>query len=510
MAKIPRLNAGDVSAPTPAGALPTTGAPQIFGSMGDALAGVGDVAAAAEKAEAAKRQAALEAKQAIVNEVEAGRRAGDFEESLFERMEALKVEFADAPDKAPAKLLELAREDAKLRMEDVSNSAVGLQFAQRSNSRIDSAMREMHNWALTRQTQKTKGELEGQKNQLAFKAARAGTPEQLDAFAAAQKADLFPKFKKVYGAAADQEWTEAETRMAESWVRIRGDSDPIGVRNTLTNPGLNTEGLLVKRLTPEKRDALLQRTERAIEHRGEVEQYERLKGAADDTVKYVGLLNAGKLDAATLIAAQHKNVKAVEAARLDTSYTPEQRAARVAFLEKQGKVLEAVDDIRMRGIKYDPVKAAVNDVARMKTINAELKRYKSKSEQLPIIVEQMQLLTLARKSGELSPTGYATAFDVLGLAFNKAVVDESDNDGLGPAWLPWNDAQEAGNDQMNKIVETRLQNVEKEKINEAWADYMARFVAASKNGDVSKEDAARMARNAISAKTSVNVRVKGD
>jgi len=363
-------------------------------------------------------------------------------------------------------------------------------------------MREMRNWAQLRQTQKTKGDLEAQKNTLASKAGRYGSVGQLDAFLAASHADLYPQFEKVYGATASMEWHETSVRAAESYARVQGDNNPVGILAELKNP----KGAFEQYLTPEKRDALITRTERALEKRGETKQYELLNKAADKTARAVNLLNSGDLDAPTIMALQFENENAIKAVALDKSYTPEQRAKQVAFLKQQGEVLEAVDAIHTRGVPFDPAKQQVNDTAAYMEVDKALKKFKGKAEQLPLIVEQMQRQTLMHKSGEISKAGYAAAFGHVGLAYRKALSDEASNDGF---WI-FQDSREAANREMVRLLDTAARGVPQEKKDAAWTSYMERYVEASKKGDVTKDLARKLARNAISTETGVDVRVKGD
>jgi hypothetical protein len=504
--KIPRISQNDRPSAVPrgsTGASPYSEIAGVFGAAADVAAAGGKIAADAEQAEAERLRAVREQKQAIVNEVEAGRLAGEFEEDLVSGAEEVQKRNWNNPDKAVSEFYELSQGVQGTYVDSAGNTQVALDLAQKTNARRAAAMREMHDWAIRRQTQKTTGDLEAQKNQMAVAAGRVGAPGALDGFLAQSKARLYPQFEAVYGANAEKEWHEASVRAAEGWARVQGDANPVSTLSALRNP----KGALASYLTPEKRDSLINRTEQALEKRGQNRQYELLTDAAGETSQAVELLNAGKLDAQTVLTLQDKNEKAMAAARLDKSFTPEQRAAQVATLKKQKEVLEAVDEIRARGVKYNPEEQITADAAALKEVDKALVKFKSAEEQLPLIVEQMERLVLARREKSISAGAFATAYGHVATAYSKALKDEASNDGL-PFWM---NAREAGNRELNRVLETKAANVSPDQKARAQYAYMKAYLAASK-GDVpvSSEMAKRLARVAVSNNTPVDARVKGD
>ena len=504
MAKIPRIEKGNRPSAVPGGPLPgvNSGAAPAIAAFGN-LAEVGyKIAADAEEREMERLRLIQERKQAIVNEVEAGRRAGDYEEGIVGQLDDLKKQYAEEPDKVPQQLLEGGRVLLDRQIEQAPNTQIGLEMAQRGNTRLMAAVREAHDWVQARQTQKIKGDLEAQKNQLAVNAGRFGSTGQLDDFLKTQRQSLFPQYEKVFGVNASKEWNDTVSRAAESYARVQGDIRPVSLRAELSNP----RGALATALTPQERDTLITRTERALEKRGETRQYDILGVAAGKTVNLVDALNSGELDPAVLIAHQHENTMAQKAAAIDPSFSPEQRREQVRLLKRQGEVLDAIDGIFTRGQKFDPLKMAVNDAAALKDADKALAKFKGKVEQLPLLVEQMERLTLARKKGEISNGGYASAFGHIGLAYKKALSDEADNDGF---WI-FQNSRESANREMTRLLETRAQNASEDKKASAWVAYMQRYVEASKKGDVNAEAARRMARQAISIETGFDVRIKGD
>lgn len=501
--KIPRMDRGErpSAVPRSSGIAPPGVVESIEAIQGVAKMGY-EIAAGEEAAQAEAIRDAREKKQVILNEVESGRRAGDFEAGLYEDMETLKKDYENDPDKAADQLLDIGSRRIDDELKTAPNTEVGLEITRRANAILNSSARELRNWAERRKTQKAQGDLEAQKNQFAARAGRLTVPGQLDGYLEKERKNLYPQFEKVYGETAEKEWHEAAARATKSFVLVRGIKDPFGVRSVLVNP----KGAFEKYLLPDERAALLDRTDRALENRGDTRQYELLHNAAGKTIDAVGLLNQGRLDASTLIALQTENENAITAARLDKSYSSEQKARQIKFLEGQREVIDAIDSIYARGVPFAPEKQTINDMAALKTTEAELKKYKGRDEQLPVIVEHMKRLVLMKKEGSISRAGYNASFGMAGLAYRKALKDEAGNTG----WWVFQDAQEAGNREMNKHLEGLARNATEEQKAFAWTTYMERFVEEAKKGDVSKEYAGKLARNAISGATAVDVRVKGD
>lgn len=501
MARIPRIQRGQrpSAVPDSSGLPPAT----LSGPAADAaefLAQTTGALARETQAEAEEIRRGLQKKQAILNEVAAGKQAGAFENSILDQAEELKVSFADSPEQAPEEFLRLAREQADAIIEAAPNADVALDVAQRTNVRITAGLRAMHAWAQTRQTQKAIGDIEDRKNQIAVAAGRQGSVGELEVYLDQQKAELTDAFNGVFGAEASAQMRDLEKRAVESFVFVQGDTNPIGVLEALKNP----TGRLAELLEPTRRKELLRRTERAVEKRGERRQLDLLHSAAGETFHAVDLLNSGELDAETTVALLRRNDEAIKAARIDRTLTPEQRQKREAFLQRQKKVLEAVDAIRMRTVPFDPARQAVNDVAAIKETEKALRKFKGKNEQLPLIVEQMERLTLAHKTGQISNGGYATAFGHVALAYKKALSEEASNDGF---WF-FQNSREAGNDQMNDLVEKFGANIPDDDLNSAWVTWMRRYLEATERGtrDVESEEARRIAREAFSLETGLDVR----
>ena len=511
MAKIPRLDGGSASVTPASGAGVGAGfiqaAAQPFGAAGDVADAGFSGAATKEQREAERLRLLTEQKQGVLNEVDAGKRAGDYEESIYHVSERLKTTYADSPDQAPEELLAQGRTEIERAVAAAPNTAVGLEVAQKANSRLDAAMREMHGWVQLRQTQKAKGDLEAQKNDAAAQAGRLPTQFALEQFIVKTNGAMRRQFQAIHGADADKEMHDLNKRITESFLMVRMKDSPIQVRDEIKA----ARGAVASYLKPEERNALYKQAEWSIEHRGETRQYDLLGSATGDTIKAVGMLNDGTLSAETMIAFTRANENARKAIPLDKSYTPEQRAAQLKMVEKQGTVLEAIDEIRMRGVKFDPVKQVLSDAAAVKTATEELRRYKARSEQLPLIADVMERLLMQRKRGEISAGGYQTAQDLVARAYEKALNDQAANTGLPLPFWPFQDSMEAGNREMNRLLEnSKVKNASAEEKAQAWVEWVRRLTAESKDKEISKDAAKRIVRVVVSNETGVDVRVRGD
>lgn len=514
MAKIPRINPGDRPSAVVGGGYPTPAEVAAPFKSGADLVDVGSrIAMDSAEKEALRLRAATEAKQAIVNEVAASRAAGDYEEALVGVFEKFKTEFSEMPDQLPEALLAQGRALADRSILGAANSAEGLERAQRTAARLDSTMRQAHEWVVRRQTQKIKADTEGEKNSLAAQATRLGSARELEASIGAAFEKLTGRFEAIYGADAEKEKHDLASRMTEGYVRGQMKDRPIAVKWELENA--DPEGPLGRFLKPAERATLIEQSKVSIDRRGREWQYDALLNAAGKNKEAVALLNIGQLDAQTSMDLRTANQKALEAARIDPSYTPEQRARQVKFYEGQAKVLDAVEDIRLRGREYDPVEQSdADETARLDTDKA-LKKYRGGREILPALVKQMDDLVLKRHSGAITEGVFRAQHDRVKMAYEKAVKAEAGNTGLSPfGWELWVDAQESGNLQMNKLM-TLAVNVPKSQKFEAWTEYQRRLNKAETEAEkagrgVTSAEAKRIARIAFSYKTSIDKRLPGD
>ena len=258
MPKIPRISLDGPSAGVP-GAAPLS--PNAVASPLADLTNLSDAAfdisSAEGKKQALEMRQAVEAKQAIVNEVDAGRRSGDYEENLADYSESLKKEFWDNPDKAPESLLEIGRNLQDRQREEAPNTQVGMEFAQRSNARLAAAVREMHDWALGRQSQKAKGDLSIIINRATAGAENVGGVPALGAYIAAKEKELSSVFQNVLGSDAQSAMAGMRAGMARAWANATGSRSSAGALSVLQALDSTKAGNpLVDNLKDTEREAL--------------------------------------------------------------------------------------------------------------------------------------------------------------------------------------------------------------------------------------------------------------
>lgn len=503
MAKIPRISQGDRPSAVPGGSLPSGAEGGIFGLVGKVVQAGYEMASEAEKAEALKLRDIAEEKQMRINVVSAGKMSSDYELEIRDDFEMLKRAYWNEPEKLVPELLDRARAKADADAKDAPNTWVGMDFAKSSVSSIASIARQAHEWMWSRQTQIAKGDLEAQRNSAAAMAEKEASLAGLEVLLETTHEKLMPQYVAVYGAKAEEEWHQTAVRMTQGYALGQGDFNPLGVRGELKA----ARGAFAKYLTPAERESYTRKTELAQERRHQTRMYDILSEADGDNTRAVEMLNAGTLEVDTVLALQKKNISALDAAKIDPSFTPEQRATQVKMLERQGEVLAAVEEIRARGIPFNPEEQISEDTVALREVDKALKRYKGKKEQLPLITEQKDRLIKMRRERKISATGFQTGMDHINMAFRKAVTDEANNDGF---WR-WQDAREAGNREMDKYLEGRARGASETQKNEAWLDYMNRLLQATKGGKEIDNDAARrMARQSVSLKTGFDIREKGD
>lgn len=466
MAKqIPRLDAGSAAAAVPTSRPGSDEAAGIVASFGK-IADTGyAVAADAEKTLAARQQAAMEAKQAVVNEVDAGRRAGDYEESLVGYMEGLKTEYADAPDKAPGELLTIGRQLQDRMQEQAPNSAVGLAVAQRANARLDSAMKEMHAWVLLRQTQKAKGDLQVTINRATAAAEGQGSVATLGAFIKSKEAELTPIFQKVLGGA--ESVTAMKTMredMARSWVLAVGDKNPVGVLQALDDktPG----NPLVDYLDVSHREALKKETLSSFEGMTKTRELETIKKGLTDNKQLFESFSAGDPDLGMAFESQRKALESEKSAVL-AKFSVDSTALKKLGIDVQGqtpgdivKVIDsrlafvtALNHARKRQLPFDAEDDPSTVEGLMLAADKALKPKNGKD--LSAVVEQQTRLAVAMNDKKVSASTAQTLFKTLALSLETASGRASD---VGGRWLPdfvntwriWKDPLDAGNVELNR------------------------------------------------------------
>lgn len=500
MAKqIPRLDAGSAAAPVPTsrpGSDETAGIAAAFGKIADTGYAV---AADAEKALAARQQAAVEAKQAVVNEVDAGRRAGDYEESLVGYMEGLKTEYADAPDKAPGELLTIGRELQDRMQEQSPNSAVGLAVAQRANARLDSAMKEMHAWALLRQTQKAKGDLQVTINRATAAAEGQGSVATLGAFIKSKEAELTPIFQKVLGAESITAMKTMREDMARSWVLAAGDKNPVGVLQALDDktPG----NPLVDYLDVSHREALKKETLSSFEGITKTRELETIKKGLSDNKQLFASFSAGDPNLGMAMEAQRKALEEQKKA-VNAQISVDSSALKKLGVDVQGQTpgdiiktidarlefVAALNHARKRQLPFD----AEDDPGTVEglMLSADKAMKAKNGKDLGAIVQQQARLAGAISDKKISGSTASTIFKTMSLALDTAAA--SNEDVWGPnTWRLWRAPLESGSVELNRQFDGQFKKLDKAAQNRTRLSYMGQFNAAQESGQQVTVDSAR-------------------
>lgn len=506
MPKIPRIDGGRPSTPS-GSATPNVGAAPAFDALGKLTDTGYAVAADAEKVHHDRLQTALEAKQAIVNEVEAGRQAGDYEESLVGYAEGLKKQYFDQPEKAPGQLLEVGRQLADRQLEQASNSQVGLAVVQRANARLDAAVGEMHTWAQGRQTQKAKNDLSITINRATAAAEGVPNSSMLEGFINSKVAELAPTFQKVLGPAeAEKAVKEMRTGMARSWAISTSGSGGSGAIQVLTALG-EKSGPLVDYLDVDQRKTLHENARQDFEGSQKTEELDLIKRGIKNNFDLTDSFFSGKLDGATIDAnrrsllEQQKAIKVkMDAdmgalAKLGVAWTGYEKSDIPGLIDERLKLVNALDSARRRQTPFDAQDDPSTVNAIMIANDKALKTTNGKD--LAQVSKQQALLAVALSDKTVSGGTASTLFKTMSLAMGTAIANAEDPAGWN-TFLAWRHPYVAGNMALNEIFKNNAKVKDdiplQVKIRLA---YQGQFNAIySKEAPISGDDARKLALRA--------------
>jgi hypothetical protein len=505
MAKqIPRLNAGSVAASVPSSKSGGDEAAGIVASFGK-LADTGyAIAADAEKTLAEQQRVAAEDKQAVVNESAAGRRAGDYQESLTGYIEGLKNEFADAPDKAPGQLLEIGR-----MLEQAPNSAVGLAVAQRANAILNSAMKEMHTWALLRQTQMAKGDLQVTINRATAAAESQGSVAVLGAFIKAKEAELTPIFQKVLGADSVTAMKSMREDMARAWVLSTADKSPQAGISVLQALSDNKPGNpLVDYLDTTHRESLKKETISSIIGSTKTGYMNTIKGYLGSNKNLIASWAANDPGLGAAFEAKRKALEAEKIAvkaqlSVDSSalkalgvdvqgHSPEEV---VGLIDTELKFVDALKNVRKLALPFDAEDDPTSVEGLMLATEKALKPKNGKD--LGIIIQQQARLAVALNDKKISGSTAQTIFKTMSLALDTAAANNEDVDGPN-TWRLWRAPFSSGTVELNRQFAGQFSKLDKASQVRARMSYVGQFNAAQEAGQqVTVESARQMALRAL-------------
>lgn len=514
MAKIPRINLGDRPSGVPGGGSLSIDAVIAPTTAASNLLDVGTrIASEAEKEYQLRLRAVREQKQAIVNEVAAGRRAGDFEEDLAGQLEGIKTAFWDEPEKAPEQVLEVGRLMADRQIAQAPNTQIGLELAQRTNARINSAMREIHNWASARQTQKAKNDLDAQINQFTSAAERLPNAAALSLHLAAAEQNLGKQLEGVFGAQAGEKLHDARTQAVRAWAFVAGVRDPLAVMRALKEE----KGPFAKYLNTSERETARRDTKAAFEGWARARELEAILRGADNNVKLMSVFTEDPGKFAEIAYAQKRSleeqrkalkagisvdVKELTGLGIDPVGTSSSEL--LELVTEQEKFVEALEKAKRRQVIFD----APDDPASVEALLVmQDKALKAKNgKDLGEIVRQQTRLAVAVNSKKISGATATTMFKTLALTLGAAAGNAADVGGMLPdflnTWGIWRDPLDTGNAELNRQFKGQFSQLSKADQQRIRLNYMSQFNTAQEQGTtIDRKSARRMALRALTLET---------
>lgn len=438
MPKIPRLTSSNADVAPPSGGGGSSliqGAAVPAGALSDVLKTGAQVSGQEEYAHAERLRQLTEQKQAVVNEVDSGKRAGDYEEQLYNTMERLKTTYADAPDQAPEELLTFGRAQIDKAMGDAPNTSVGLAVAQRANSRLDEAMKEMHRWAQDRLTQKAKGDLDVQINQFTAVAERQPTVEALNTYLKSADDKLGPQFAKVLGADAPKRMYEMRAAAVAGWAHVKGAQDPFTVANALDSTKAGNP--LVDYAKAGERVDLRKATEASFEGLTRTREYEQIKQDIAHGGKIANAFTSGDPQFAGLVVSERQSIgqqRLAIAAKisLDTEQlknlgiNPEGKTDTelLTMLDDREKFVNALDHANRRQISLTAQDDPASVGALMVQMNKALKSKNGKD--MAEIAKQQTRVAVALAGEKVSGATATQMFQTMALAMQTAADNQED------------------------------------------------------------------------------------
>jgi hypothetical protein len=474
-------------------------AADITGALGK-LAGTGyEIAADVEARESKRLADALAAKQAIVDEVEATRRAGDFEEAAVGLSDSLQQKHWSDPQNAIPEYIAEARRQADEQIRTAPNAEVGLQLARATASRISAGTRDLHSWVSARQTQKAKADLTAMTNHVTRGAESVGTPDALASYLADKETSLAPVFQKVYGGEADARMAALKRDATRAFVSVGGERDPLGMLNALDA----RSGPLVDHLSSSDREALRKETKASFDGYGKAREMETLKKNVGHNRDVFDAFQAGSLDAGTMYSLQRTLAEEQKAIKVDKRLSPEQKAAQGTLLAERAAFLDAMEKARRRQTQFDAEDAPGTVAELIQQQHALFKAENGvKGNDLSEWSKQQTRLMEAFGDKKISQSTYNTMFKELALALPDAATAEGKKTGWDFYVYQWRTPREAGVAEMNRLVAGEFRAMTPEQRTAAQVRFVQLYNDAHTVGaSVTEKQATTMARKALSLET---------
>lgn len=501
MAGIPRIEQGSLpGSAVPQGA-PETGeaGARMIGAVGDLARTGAGIAAEYEK----QAQEALDRKQQITDAVEIGRRSAEFESSLRATIEEMKArpDIWNNPRAAEAEFLARAQDDINFEVEQATkyNDRVGLGMARETSATRDALRHEVRTWISLRETQKAKTDMEDVINQVAAQAGTLASPAALTRHIDTALAKHSSRLDATYGADADAKKRLLRERSTLAFYLNRTEKSPVHAAEELQS-GTGPSTIL----PPEKRDELLRRARNSRDGRQLVNEDAMLASAAGKTKELVEHLDAGTLTWEMVSRMKDAHEEQLRAVASNPEYTVAEKAAYTKQLNEQIKTIDAIEDIRMRGVTFRAEDQISAGEAAVESLNKTLKKLKGQND-FAVLVQQQRDITRLRHEGKIS----AGHFNTLMQTVNRAVEHTLTASAQDTGWL-WNSGRQAGNEAMATIFTTSIaKNATPQQRLDSWMDFTDAYNAATKDGSkLTNEQVEDLAYKAVSYRTGLKVQKK--
>jgi hypothetical protein len=499
----PRVGAG--------GALPTPGIEAgagVFNAAASATREGADVVSDEERQHAVKLRQIAEAKQGIINEVDATRRGADFEEFARSNAEEMQKQYWDNPEGAlPAYQDTLGKQADTFITEPGINSEVSLQLSKLTSGAINQSMTRMHAWVEARQTQKAKADLSETVNRVAAGAEQLGTPEQLAQYLDQKSEQLKPTFYGIHGEDADAELAKMRNQATRAWALATSDKSPFTVMAALED----SNGPLASHLDAAQRESVRKDAKASFDGLEKQKEIDAIRTGLTHNKDFIESFLANPTDpklGGAIYAAQQsieEQRKAVNAgAAVDLAQAQKygvdpaglSRDELLGVLNDRARFFDALDKARRRQTPFDATDDVNSLAGLVQRQDAALKARNGKD--LQSLLTQQGDLAVAVRDKKLSGPTATVMFRDLNLALSKAISNESSwHFELSNYFTSFQRPREAGWSELTGHPKFKSANPEIQTA--AQVSFMHRFVQASDGGKVTVTPAVarKLARQAL-------------
>lgn len=504
MAKIPHMEFGNRPSAV-------VGSPRIDPSAGDIMSSAAGLVetglqrniaeeAARQKAEAAeeaKRQEALATKQKIVDTITAGRMGNDFESQSMSVIETLQQQFNDEPEKAVQAYVQEMNSRADDFYRSAPNPAVEQHLATQTQNVIGNGQKAVFDWAMARQTQKAKTDVDGLLEGAAAKAEKIVDFRRLSAFMDSEWARMGDRAELAFGGASAEKKRKFQEDATMAWVNYNVVQNPRAVESALDS------GALDKFIPAETRKRIRSDARNGFSALAETQEYNLLKDAAEHNNKYVNMYLSGELNAGDI----WNERKRLEAQRAEVAKDPKFMAGgaltaegkrQLALVDKQVETIDALNNFYMKtrdkGIDNDDV---VSELLRYQD-GLFGKAAGDNREDLQSWSEQQARLFKARGDGKISKGTFDTMYKELSLAYPAAAgAAEGQTGGWAAALhLRARTSRQSGIVALNKQIGIEGQEFTPKDRASAYLWYSRFVTEALQTGDVTAAQAEKLALKA--------------